>query len=33
MVLLEFIGLAVVIGVVGGVSWRLIENWWDNRNY
>lgn len=33
MVLLEFISYSLVIGTVLGVSWRLIEDYIEKRNY
>lgn len=29
MWLLELIGISLVAGTVLGISWRVIEDWWD----
>ena len=31
MYLLELFGISLVVGVVGGVTWRLVEGWYEKR--
>jgi hypothetical protein len=31
MLILELFGISLVLGVVGGVSWRLYEDWQEKR--
>jgi hypothetical protein len=31
MWLLELIGISLVAGTVLGVSWRIVEDWWDRH--
>lgn len=32
MVFLSFLVLTVVVGVVAGIVWRFLEDWWEKRN-
>jgi hypothetical protein len=32
MTLLTFLGAAIVLGVVVGVSWRFLEDWFEKRS-
>lgn len=31
MLVLALLGVSLVLGVVGGVTWRLVEDWYDRR--
>jgi len=31
MFLLELFGISLVLGVVGGVTWRLVEDWYEKH--
>lgn len=31
MWLVEMLGVSLVLGVIGGVAWRLGEDWWEKR--
>lgn len=31
MWLLEAIGISIVIGTIGGLVWRVTEDWWERR--